>query len=414
MRFFFILQQCAGLLQEKQTESEPAQGFNAVVASENTICSDIGLDVIKEGGNAVDAVVATTICIGTVNFQSSGIGGGGFLTFRDQNGHSTFIDFREKAPAAASKDMFTSNPELSQLGALSIGVPGELKGLGYAHQKYGSLPWKRLIEPSVKLASSGWIVTKKFRDIMIGSEKLILSDSTLSSVMAPNGAILLEGETISRPTLAVSLQKIADHGPEIFYTGEIAKSLIDVITERGGIMTLKDLQDYSVIESEPLVGSFRGFKILTAPLPASGGVLLSILNIMEHYKEKVNMAHPTQAHRLVEALKHSYAQRSYYGDPVDTTYRNITAITSQLMQKSTSDKIMCKINDTQTFPIEYYKPDFETVDNHGTMHVSVITGTGEAVSLTSTINLRFGSKVLDPVTGILLNNEMVIFRFIAG
>ncbi|KAJ3309835.1 hypothetical protein HDV04_005614 [Boothiomyces sp. JEL0838] len=354
-----------------------ARGYNGVVATEHELCSEVGVNVLKDGGSAIDSAVATCICIGTVNFYASGIGGGGFMVHRAANGETTVFDFREEAPAAAFTNMFVKDPMSAQLGGLSVAVPGELRGLELAHRKFGKLPWKRLFQPSIEIARNGFRVNKAFEAKTKSTKAEIEKDPILQKLLAPNGKLLVEGDWLKRPEFARTLESIANEGADVFYNGWIADELIKTINRTGGIVTHEDFQNYKAKESQPLVGSYRGLKVISAPPPASGAVLLSVLNVIENYSE-FDKLNPLNTHRLVEALKHGYAERGFYGDPIDT----------------------------RTFPVEYYNPEFENTGNHGTMHMSILSKEGDAVALTSTVNLLFGSKVVDPVTGIVLNDEM--------
>lgn len=222
-----------------------AVGSNGVVASENKLCSDIGVEILKLGGSAVDAAVATGICIGTTNMYSSGIGGGGFmLTYKDEK--SLHFNFREMAPAGASPNMYVGHPEKAQIGGLAVGVPGELKGYYEAWKLMGVLSWKQLIEPSVKLAREGWIVNPWLARRILSCRDLILKDSKWSRTYAPNGRWLVAGDVIRRPIYANTLQEIAEQGPDVFYKGWMAKKIVDTVREAGGILTLQDMERYHV------------------------------------------------------------------------------------------------------------------------------------------------------------------------
>ncbi|KAJ3268964.1 hypothetical protein HDV01_002074, partial [Terramyces sp. JEL0728] len=333
-----------------------ARGYNGAVATEHELCSDIGVNVLKDGGSAVDSAVATCICIGTVNFYASGIGGGGFMVHRGADGETTVFDFREEAPAAATTNMFIKDPMSAQLGGLSVAVPGELRGLEQAHKKFGKLPWKRLFEPSITIARDGFRVNKAFEAKTKSTKDEIAKDPILQKLLAPNGKLLVDGDWLKRPEYAKTLESIAEEGADVFYNGWIADELIKTVNRTGGILTLEDLRNYRAKETRPLVGSYRGLKVISAPPPASGAVLLSVLNTIENYSA-FDKLDPLNTHRLVEALKHGYAERGFYGDPID-------------------------------------------------MHMSILGKEGDAAALTSTVNLLFGSKVVDPVTGIVLNDEM--------
>ncbi|KAI8810447.1 gamma-glutamyltranspeptidase [Cladochytrium replicatum] len=379
---------------------------HAAVASENELCSIIGRDVLQDGGNAVDSVVAASICIGVTNMYSSGIGGGGFLVLRTPNGKSEYIDFREEAPAAASRDMYEGNPTGSMIGGLSVGVPGEIRGFEYAHKKYGKLPWKRLFEPSIELCLNGWTVNRVLAMRINTYAGLMLNNTEFSEVFAPNGRILVEGDTIRRTALGHTLRAIADEGPEVFYTGWIGKSLVDTTRANGGILTMKDMSAYEVKTSLPLVGTYRDRKIITSPPPSSGPVLLSVLNILEGYALGKEGRTQLNFHRIVEAFKHGFSQRSFYGDPSDPEFANITEIADDFMRKEKAEDIRARIFSDRTFDPSYYNAEFDILDDHGTMHVSVIDSDGMATSLTSTVNLVFGAQLMDAKTGIILNDEM--------
>ena len=214
-----------------------AKGKVAAVASENEACSDIGIKMLKKGGSAVDAAIATTICIGTVNLQSSGIGGGGFMVY-SAKGKSSVFDFRETAPSSATRDMFVANPKASTSSGLAVGIPGELKGIQAMYIKYGKLRWQDLFQPSIELAKNGWKVNSHFHNKLKNYEKDLLSDKTLSRVLAPTGKILQIGDLMKRPIYAKTLELISEQGPKVFYEGEIGISLVETISSRGGNFTM--------------------------------------------------------------------------------------------------------------------------------------------------------------------------------
>ncbi|KAJ3160845.1 hypothetical protein HDU86_008205 [Geranomyces michiganensis] len=369
------------------------------VSSEHPICSEIGVDVLKEGGSAVDAAIATGLCIGVTNMYSSGIGGGGFMVVRDANGGSSFVDFREEAPAAASTNMYKDDPKKAQFGGTGFGVPGEIRGFEAAHKKYGKLAWARLFQPSIDLCMKGWEVNAVLEHRMNLVPDLMLKNPNFRAVFAPKGVLLKTGDWIKRETYGKALSEIALNGADAFYTGWIARELVKTAQADGGVITLDDMKSYKAKVEPTLIGFYHGRRVITAPPPTSGPVLLSILNVMEGYHLHAEGRTPTNIHRLIEAYKHGFAERSYYGDPIDPIYTNITAIAAEFAQKTSAWNIRRLILDNQTFPVEHYNPVFE-------MHVSVLTATGEAVSMTSTVNLLFGGQIMDPATGIILNDEM--------
>ncbi|KAF9110932.1 hypothetical protein BGX27_005691 [Mortierella sp. AM989] len=333
--------------------------------------------MLKDGGNAMDAAIASCLCIGTVNMFAAGIGGGGFMIIRLPNGTVEVIDFRETAPAGAHPSMFKKNPILAQKGGLSIAVPGEIRGLELAHKRHGKLPWERLFAPSVKMARERWAV-------------------------GPELAKRLQW--IKREALANTLEAIGREGADTFYVGFIAQSMVDHIQANGGILAMKDMKSYEALTRKALVGYYQGRKIYTSPAPTSGPVLINILNILEHYdlgrfKENANM----EAHRLVEAMKFGYAQMTELGDP---DFTNLETKIQNMVSKDMARLICADISDAQTYGVEYYNPHWGPVNNHGTAHISTLDQEDMAVALTSSVNRAFGSKLLDPKTGIILNGVM--------
>ncbi|KAJ3121964.1 hypothetical protein HK098_003256 [Nowakowskiella sp. JEL0407] len=350
----------------------------AGVSSENIICSQVGSNILKDGGSAVDAVIAASICIGVTNMYSSGLGGGGFLLVAGGNQEAKVVDFREEAPGAATRDMYKKNPDLGRVGGLSAGVPGEVRGFEVAHKKYGKLPWKRLFSESIRLCYEGWIVNRILESRIKAVGDLMLNDTAFREVFAPKGIPLKQGDRIKRVALGKTLESIANGGPEVFYSGWIAKSLVSTVQAHNGIITMADMKNYEAKVLDPIEGTYRGYKVLSTPVPSSGPLLISVLNILEGYDLNKDGRSTTNIHRMIEAYKYGFAQRSYFGDPVDA----------------------------KTFDAKHYEPFFEIKENHGTMHVSIMDSTGLSASLTSTVNLLFGARLMDQKTGIILNDEM--------
>ncbi|KAL2917907.1 hypothetical protein HK105_202320 [Polyrhizophydium stewartii] len=382
-----------------------ASSTRGVVASEHPLCSSIGTSMLSRNGSAMDAAIAAALCIGVTNMYSSGIGGGGFLVARDARGRSRVIDFREEAPAAAHTDMFRSDPKLAQTGGLAVGVPGEIYGFHVAHQMYGRLPWHVLFEPSIELSRNGWPVNDALASRIQSGAQYILNDTVLASVFAPEGRLLTAGETIRRPTYAATLETLARGGVEAFYTGPIAAALVRTARAHGGVINLADFAAYRPVVREPLVGSFRGRRVVTAPPPTSGSALLAALNFVEGF-DAAGAGPVIDSHRCVEAWKYAYAQRGFLGDPVDPVYRNITQIVRASIDKELAEAQRRNSSDDRTFDPPHYEPHYDILSDHGTMHLTVLTSSGEAVSMTSTVNLLFGSKLMDAETGIILNDQM--------
>ncbi|TPX36314.1 hypothetical protein SmJEL517_g01481 [Synchytrium microbalum] len=373
------------------------------VSSENPICSYIGTGVLQEGGSAVDAAIATTLCIGVTNSYSSGIGGGGFMLVRNADGSSEVVDFRETAPAASNKTMFQNNPTSSRIGGLAVGVPGEIRGFQLAHQRHGRLPWVRLFQPSIQLCLEGWKVNQVLAARINTSMAWILKNPNFMEVFAPNGVALVQGQTIRRTQLGLTLQQIARNGADVFYKGEIASQLVAETQKAGGIMTMEDMASYEAVLVPTLVGFYHGHRVLTVPPPASGPVVLSVLNIMEGYDLKSEGRTFTNIHRLTEAFKFGFAQRSYYGDPSDIS--NITKYVDEFVTKEHAAEVRLNITDSTTHNVSYYQPAYDIEETAGTAHISVYAN-GEAVSITSTVNQVFGAQLMNQATGIVLNNEM--------
>lgn len=384
---------------------------HAAVASENELCSNVGVQILKDGGNAVDSAVGTTFCIGVVNMFSSGIGGGGFMTVRlppsapGSTSEVWTIDFRETAPALANSTMYVERPVEAMLGGLSVGVPGEVRGLAEAHKRWGKLPWRRLVQPSVDIAA-GWAVGKELglRIHWPIFRSLFLHNSDWSRIFAPNGVLLKEGDTIQRVNLSRTLSLIAERGSDAFYHGEIADGIVSKIRAEGGIVTHEDLANYEVKVSRALESTYRTRKVYTSHAPTSGPVLLHMLNLMEKYDTPAEGRTDVNVHRLIEATKFGFAARTHICDPAFN--EDPDRIASKIPLKSYGTSISKNMTDDHTHPASYYQPIFDVPEDHGTSHTSIVDANGMAVAITSTVNLVFGSQVMDPVTGILFNDEM--------
>lgn len=317
------------------------------------------------------------------------------------------IDFREVAPALANTTMYKNNPMASLFGGLAVGVPGELRGLEEAHKRWGVLPWKTLVQPSIDLAR-GWTVQPELaRRIRYDFfAQLMLNNPDWSAIFAPNGALLEAGETIRRTNLSRTLALVAENGADALYKGAIADSIVKKVNAEGGIMSREDLENYAVKVKPALQGSYRGKKVYTTHAPTSGPVLLHMLNLMEHYDDLTDEGRTLRnTHRYIEAMKFGFAARTRVCDPAFTNDSDATRI-EEIPTKEYSDAIFPNITDDRTHTPDYYHPIFDYVEDHGTSHSSVIDKNGMAVALTSTVNMVFGSQVLDPETGIILNDQM--------
>ncbi|KAK0521217.1 hypothetical protein OC834_006689 [Tilletia horrida] len=410
-----------------------ASGNAGAVATENERCSQLGVEILRDkGGNAVDAAIAATLCIGTLNMFSAGIGGGGWAIVRAPSADRyaapgkwdhTVVDFRETAPGLANETMFEGRPRAAQVGGLSVGVPGELRGLEIMHSKWGSLPWADLVEPAAKLADEAPVSRELERRLEVFGS-FMKKEKTWRSVFVHKWTrqVLKEGDTIRRRKYAKTLRTIAKEGPRALYVGPIAQALVRTIKATGGIMTLTDLAVYKANTYPALEGTWAGKKIYTTGAPTSGPPLMSLLRMLEDFEQFKprndsgrlstfggpgieGLNSPLGVHRYVEALKFAFGQRTLIGDPAYLSAKANAAI-DEIPTEKRIKELRKNITDDRTHPISYYHPKFDIAHDHGTMSLSVIDKNGMAVTLTSTVNLIFGSKVMCPETGIILNDEL--------
>ncbi|KAF9268678.1 gamma-glutamyltranspeptidase [Marasmius fiardii PR-910] len=381
---------------------------HGAVAADHRLCSDTGVQILKAGGNAVDAAISSVLCLGVVQPFSSGIGGGGWMTVRaPANGSNTTseiwsIDFREIAPGRANTTMYQASTNSSQFGGLAVGIPGELRGLEEAHKRWGSLPWKLLFQPAIDLAN-GYRIGPELAKRIPTYKDLMLTNPDWSPIWAPHGVLLKENDIYINKNLSKTLSTIADDGPDAFYKGHIADSLVRKIQATGGIATNADFENYTVNAYRSLQGTYLGKKVYLPKAPGSGAALLHMLNIVEHYnftqRDEVN------THRLVEAVKYGFAARTRLSDPKFRNASNLQLI-DEVPTKEFADAVVRNITDDRTHDVDYYNPIYDIKPDHGTTHLAVVDKNGMAVSLTTTINAVFGSQVLDPATGVILNDEM--------
>lgn len=398
-------------------------GSQAMVASDVPLCLTLGKRILIDGGNAADAAITVALCIGVVNSHSSGIGGGGYIISKLGDKYVS-INARESAPQAAHKSMYDSNYLLSKVGGLAVAVPGELKGLSTLYETHGSknLSWARLIEPVIELCERGFQVTPVLHDALVAQLTLIFPRAPQllydwDFIFKHNGDLVEVGDWVRRPLLANTLRLIANNGSsDVFYDpeGPIAPHLVRQIKKLGGVMEAEDFAAYKVEVEEPIKKEYlfrdgKKYTVYSSNGNSGGLVLHGGLNLFEKlYKGDDPL--DLHSHKIVELMKWMASIRSHLGDfLMNSTAR---AMKQQLIDKYTSNQWAYDVielgdyKNNQTFPWKHYKPAYEVVEDKGTSHFTVVDSNGNAVGMTTTVNLYFGSSVYDPVTGIILNDEM--------
>jgi gamma-glutamyltranspeptidase / glutathione hydrolase len=392
---------------------------NGMVSSSSAIASKVGRDVLQKGGNAIDAAVATAFAL-SVTWPSAGnIGGGGFIVFMDKQSDVTTFDFREKAPINATSDMFLDKDgeiknNSNHDGGLSIGVPGTVAGLFKAHQKYGKLDWKEVVQPAVELANNGFEFTWTLYHHSIAFKKAYAESIPSFSrfLLDEKGEFREPGTLWKQSDLGASLERIRDHGRDGFYKGKTAKLLAKYVQSQGGIITEKDLEKYEAIERKPVKGKYRGFDVYSMPPPSSGGVtMIEMLNMLEHYDlEKMGFNSAEYIHVLAEVMRRGYASRAeYLGDPDF----NPDMPVDKLLSKSYASKLVSTI-DPQKSSLSDSSKFGQIYDGKNTTHISVMDKEGNAVSLTYTLENSYGCKLVAEGLGFLLNDEMGDFNPVPG
>lgn len=407
------------LLQGANAASMPAvEAKNGMVVSSQHLASQVGVDILKMGGNAIDAAVAVGYAQAVVNPCCGNIGGGGFMTIHLANGEDTFINFRETAPAAASANMYLDEKGNVKKGAslygyLAAGVPGTVLGLDTAQRKYGKLTRQQVMEPAIKLAREGFILNRGDTDILDTTIAKFRDDPEAARIfLRENGDPLQPGDRLIQTDLANTLESIAQNGPNAFYQGKIPQAVEAAAKKGGGILTAKDFADYRIAETAPITCSYRGYEFVSAPPPSSGGVTLcEILNVLEGYDLKASGFNSAQTiHTMTEAMRHAYMDRNtFLGDPAF-----VKNPTEKLLSKEYAAEIRKQIQPELATPSSHVQPGMEPHEKPETTHYSIVDHNGNAVSTTYTINGRFGSVVIAPGTGFFLNDEMDDFTVKVG
>ncbi|MGM1342461.1 gamma-glutamyltransferase [Morganella morganii] len=391
--------------------SEPAaEARNGMVVSSQHLASQAGADILKAGGNAVDAAVAVGYAQAVVNPCCGNIGGGGFMTLHLADGKNIFINFRETAPASASADMYLDKDgnlikDASLYGYLAAGVPGTVKGLDYALEKYGTMKREQVMAPAIKLARDGFILTRADTDVLDTTTARFKQDPEAARIfLKPDGSAFQPGDRLIQSDLANTLERIAKEGPPAFYEGEIPQIVEKASQAGGGKLTAKDFADYTISEVAPVTCTYRGYEFISAPPPSSGGVTIcQTLNILEGYDLKaMGFNSADYIHTLTEAMRHSYMDRNtFLGDPAF-----VKNPTEKLTSKAYAEELRKEIIPGKATPSAQVQPGTGPHEKPETTHYSVVDNKGNAVSTTYTINGRFGAVVIPPGTGFFLNDEM--------
>ena len=398
---------------EYKSVNHPIISDNGMVVSQRMIASEVGADILRQGGNAVDAAVATGLALAVVLPRAGNLAGGGFMVLHlaDQDKTIT-IDYREKAPALAYRDLFLDengnyDKKKAQFSLLSAGVPGTVAGFHHALINYGTLSWKEVLQPSITLAEQGFSIPHDLENILASKRyrARLSADPAASKVFyKEDGSLYKAGETLIQTDLATTLKALSEFGPDAFYKGDIAKLIVKEMERNGGLITLEDLARYNVLERPPLIGQYKDFKIVSMPPSSSGGThLIQMLNMLEEFPIKeMGFGTSESIHILAEVMKRAYADRSkYLGD--SDFYDVPSSLTNKDYAKSLNlnidlDKITPSDEVSPGNPYPYESPD--------TTHFSAMDAYGNTVSNTYTLNFSYGSGKMIPGTGMLINNEM--------
>ena len=390
-----------------ETVATQAVGRNGVVVSTQQEASEVGLQVLKDGGNAIDAAVAVGYALAVTDPCCGNLGGGGFMLVHLADGTETFINFRETAPLKAYREMYQDETgelieNLSTNGYLAVGVPGTVEGLNYALDKYGTLDVKRAIEPAIKLAQQGYVLQPGDVEIFKAGKKRLLEPNVAEIFLQPDNKTYQAGDVLIQSDLADTLKAIATGGTEAFYRGEIAQKVVAASEANNGILSLEDFASYEVDEYEPVSCDYRGYRVASSPPPGGGTTVCQMLNILSGYDLKqLGLKTPQSLHHLFSSMLLAFGDRNrYLGDP-DFVNNPIDKLLSQQYAEDLKEKIAFEAID----PESIYTTDVQK-EGTNTTHYSVVDKKGNAVAVTYTINSYFGAGVVAPGTGFILNNEM--------
>src|SRR6266571_1780537 len=389
---------------------DPVYAREGIVVAQEPLAADVGIAVLKSGGNAVDAAVAVGFALAVTHPFAGNIGGGGFMLIRLADGSTAFIDFREKAPRQATHDMYLDADgkltRASLIGWRAAGVPGTVRGLELAQKKYGRQSWAKLVQPAIELASKGFPVSHWMMQSLRASAESLSQFPDSKLIFLKGGAFYDWNEILRQPELARTLERIARHGAKEFYEGETARIIAREMEKNGGLITLDDLRAYQAVERKPLEGDYKGYHIITSPPPSSGGVgILQMLGMLDGTGyEKSRAGSASAYHYLAEVMRRYYADRNeYLGDP-DFVKNPITAMLDPAYIRARRDSI----DPVNATPSDQIRPGLPAgaAEGSDTTHYSIADEQGNVVAVTYTLNAGYGSKVTVPGLGFLLNDEM--------
>lgn len=396
---------------------QPVAAANAMVVTSQHLATDVGVEIMRQGGNAIDAAVAVGYALAVTNPCCGNLGGGGFATLHLADGRDVFLNFREKAPGAATARMFLDDKgepvkDASLKGYLAAGVPGSVMGLDTLLTKYGTMPRDKVMAPAIKLAEEGFILNQGDVDILGSSLKSFAETPNVAAIFLNNGQPWKAGDKLVQTNLATTLKLIAKGGPDAFYKGSIADAIVAASSTNQGILSKKDFESYSVAEAEPIRCTYRNHEIISAPPPSSGGTAIcQSLNILKGYPiSQLGFRSAASVHLMAEAMRHTFVDRNFQlGDP-DFVKNPI----DKLLADDYAEAIRSRIDQNRATPSKDVQPGTPPHEGTQTTHYSIVDGAGNAVSVTYTINALFGAKVIAGDTGFFLNDEMDDFTIKPG
>jgi gamma-glutamyltranspeptidase/glutathione hydrolase len=388
----------------------PARAKHAIIASVSEIASRAGMEVMERGGNAIDAAVAVGLALAVTWPFAGNLGGGGFMLIRKAGGAAEIIDYRERAPLAAGRDLYLDKDGnvikgASTVGYKSVGVPGSVAGFALALQRHGKLKWADVVEPARRLAAEGFVLSQCTAGGLRDAEKLLSQFPDSKRIFLRDGNYYREGEKLVQPELAATLARLKEHGPKEFYEGETAKLIVDDMKANGGLITSRDLKEYEPAIRQPLTGSYRGYQVVTMPPPSSGGAaLIEMLNVLEHYDvSDLGLNSSDEVHLLIETMRRAFADRAEFMGDADFVKVPVAGLISKKYAAGLAHTIDPELA-TPSSKIHAGTPTaYESAE---TTHFTIVDAEGNVVSNTYTLNNGFGSGVAARGTGVLLNDEM--------